>query len=154
MSSSLVNSPLDTSTKRFTPCVIICPCDKWLPQQCPPHFLLKATMCTPCALTSSSRLFYHVLGLWRHIMWPVMWLPCHVPSSLSFQENKIKKKRSKISKIKENKIKIVSIQMSMTSDIWSSRYSFPLQYTCQTDLAYSLQSETRSHSQVYLTQAT
>ena len=28
MSSSLVNSPLDTSTKRFTSCVIICPCDK------------------------------------------------------------------------------------------------------------------------------
>jgi len=37
-----------------------------------------------------------------------------VPSSLSFQENKIKKKKSKIRKIKENKIKIVSIQMSMT----------------------------------------
>ena len=34
---------------------------------------------------------------------------CHVPSSLSFQENKIKKKKSKIRKIKENKIKIVSI---------------------------------------------
>ena len=28
-----MNFPLDTSTKRFTPCVIICPCDKWLPQQ-------------------------------------------------------------------------------------------------------------------------
>ena len=28
-----MNFPLDTSTKRFTPCVIICPRDKWLPQQ-------------------------------------------------------------------------------------------------------------------------
>jgi len=37
-----------------------------------------------------------------------------VPSSLSFQENKIKKKKSKIRKIEEKKIKIVSIQMSMT----------------------------------------
>ena len=38
MSSSLVNSPLDTLTKRFTPCVIICPCDKWLSQhQCELH---------------------------------------------------------------------------------------------------------------------
>jgi len=37
-----------------------------------------------------------------------------VPSSSSFQGNKIKKKKSKIRKIKENKIKIVSIQMCMT----------------------------------------
>jgi len=37
-----------------------------------------------------------------------------VPSSSSFQENKIKKKKSKIRKIEEKKIKIVSIQMSMT----------------------------------------
>jgi len=37
-----------------------------------------------------------------------------MPSSSSFQRNKIKKKKSKIRKIKENKIKIVSIQMSMT----------------------------------------
>ena len=28
-----MNSPLDTSTKRFTPYVIICPWDKWLSQQ-------------------------------------------------------------------------------------------------------------------------
>ena len=77
------------------------------PFSCPPHFLLKTTICTPCVLTSSSRLFYHVLDLWRHIMWPVMWLLCHVPASLSFQENKIKKKKSKIRKIKENKIKII-----------------------------------------------
>jgi len=44
-----------------------------------------------------------------------------MPSSLSFQENKIekkkKKKKSKIRKIKENKIKIVSLQMSMTQTI-------------------------------------
>ena len=30
---------------------------------CLPHVLLKATMCTLYALTSSSRSFYHVLGL-------------------------------------------------------------------------------------------
>ena len=30
---------------------------------CLPHFLLKATMCIPYALTSSSRSFYHVLDL-------------------------------------------------------------------------------------------
>ena len=29
----------------------------------PSHVLLKATMCIPCALTSSSKSFYHVLGL-------------------------------------------------------------------------------------------
>ena len=80
---------------------------------CPPHSLLKATMLYTCALMSSSRSFHHVLGLWCHIMWPVMWPPCHVPSSSSFQENKIKKKKSKIRKIKEKKIKIVSIQISM-----------------------------------------
>ena len=37
-----------------------------------------------------------------------------MPSSSSFQRNKIKKNKSKIRKIKEKKIKIVSIQMSMT----------------------------------------
>jgi len=31
-----------------------------------------------------------------------MWLPCHMPSSLSFQENKVKKKKSKIRKNKRN----------------------------------------------------
>ena len=38
-----------------------------------PHFLLKATILYTCALISSSRFFHHVLGLWHHIMWPVMW---------------------------------------------------------------------------------
>ena len=28
-----MNSPLDIYFKRFTPCVIICPCNKWLSQQ-------------------------------------------------------------------------------------------------------------------------
>jgi len=28
-----VNFPLDIQLKRFTACVIICLCDKWLPQQ-------------------------------------------------------------------------------------------------------------------------
>ena len=46
---------------------------------CLPHILLKATMCTSCALTSSSISFYYVLGLWCHIMWPVMWLQYHMP---------------------------------------------------------------------------
>ena len=46
---------------------------------CLPHILLKAIMCTLYALTSSSRSFYYVLGLWHHIMWPVMWLQYHMP---------------------------------------------------------------------------
>ena len=46
---------------------------------CPPHFLLKATMLYTCVLMSSSRSFYYILGLWRHIMWYVMWLQCHMP---------------------------------------------------------------------------
>jgi len=33
--SSLVKSPLDIYSKRFTACVIICLCDKWLSQQLP-----------------------------------------------------------------------------------------------------------------------
>jgi len=32
LSSSLVNFPLDIQFKRFTTCVIICLCNKWLPQ--------------------------------------------------------------------------------------------------------------------------
>ena len=32
MSSSLVNFPLGIQLKRFTACMIICPCNKWLPQ--------------------------------------------------------------------------------------------------------------------------
>ena len=82
-----------------------------------PYVLLKATMCIPCALTLSSRPFHPVLGLWRHNMWHVMWLPCHVPSSSSFQENKIKKRKSKIrkNKRKEKKRKIVNVRMSITS---------------------------------------
>ena len=43
------------------------------------YSLLKATMLYTCALTSSYRSFYSVLGLWRHIMWHVMWLQCHMP---------------------------------------------------------------------------
>jgi len=40
-----------------------------------------------------------------------------MPSSSSFQENKVKEKKSKIRKIKENKIKIVSVQISITLDL-------------------------------------
>ena len=46
---------------------------------CLPHFLLKATMLYTCVLMSSFRSFYHILGLWCHIMWHVMWLRCHMP---------------------------------------------------------------------------
>ena len=48
---------------------------------CLPHFLLKATMLYTYALMSSSIFFYYILGLWYHIMWHVMWLQCHMPSS-------------------------------------------------------------------------
>jgi len=63
---------------------------------CSPHSLLKATMLYICALTSSSRSFHHILGLWHHIMWPVMWLWCHVP----LHHPKEKENQYKIRKIK------------------------------------------------------
>ena len=63
---------------------------------CLPYFLLKATMLYTCALTSSFRFFHHVLGLWCHIMWPVMWLQCHMPLHCS----KEKQNQYKIRKIK------------------------------------------------------
>ena len=53
-----------------------------------------------CALISSSKSFYYVLGLWYYIMWHVMWLRCHMPSSSS----KIKRKENQY-KIKKNKRK-------------------------------------------------
>jgi len=59
---------------------------------CPSHSLLKATMLYTCALISSSRFFSHILGLWHHIMWPVMWLWCHMP----FHYPKEKEKENKI----------------------------------------------------------
>ena len=43
MSSSLVNSPLDIHFKRFTPCVIIYSCDKWLSQHSSPSMALVVT---------------------------------------------------------------------------------------------------------------
>ena len=69
---------------------------------CLPHFLLKATMLCTCVLTSSSRSFYYVLGLWHHIMWLAM---SHASSlSLKEKEKEIQKKRNiksrKIDKIK------------------------------------------------------
>ena len=63
------------------------------PSSCLLHVLLKAIMCTSCALTSSSRPFHHVLGLWHHIMWLVMWLHCHVPLHHSSRKKKSKRKR-------------------------------------------------------------
>ena len=66
---------------------------------CPSHFLLKATMLYTCALMSSSRSFHHVLGLWNHTMWPVMWLRCH----MSLYCPKEKKKKKKKINIKSEK---------------------------------------------------
>ena len=71
---------------------------------CLSHILLKATMCIPCALTSSSRSFYHVLGLWCHIMWPVMWLQCHVPLPHQEKEKEKEKEIQKKRNIKSRKI--------------------------------------------------
>jgi len=52
---------------------------------------------------SSSRSFYHVLSLWHHIMWHVMWLQCHVPLHCpkSRKENKINIKSETLDKRKE-----------------------------------------------------
>jgi len=62
---------------------------------CLPHVLLKATMYTPCALTSSSRSFYYVLGLWHHIMWPEM---SHASLSSIKRKRNSKEKKYKIKK--------------------------------------------------------
>ena len=70
---------------------------------CLPHFLLKATMLYTCALILSSRSFHHLLGLWHHIMWHVMWLWCHVP--LHCSKEKKREKENKISIKSENKRK-------------------------------------------------
>jgi len=70
-----------------------------------PYFLLKATMLYTCALMSSSRFFYYILGLWSHIMWHVMWLRCHVPSSSSKKKKKRKENQYKIRKINKKKNK-------------------------------------------------
>ena len=58
------------------------------------------------ALTSSSRSFYHALGLWHHIMWHVMWLQCHTPlhhpkENQKEKEIKINIKSEKLNKRKE-----------------------------------------------------
>ena len=75
-----------------------------------PHVHLKATILYTCALISSSRSFYHILGLWHHIMWHVMWLQCHIP--LHHPKEKRKENQYKIRKIKEKKNKIVSVPVS------------------------------------------
>ena len=59
-------------------------------------------MLHPCALISSSKFFYHVLGPWCHIMWHVMWLQCHMP----FHHPKENQKR------KQNKIVIKSEKLN------------------------------------------
>jgi len=66
-----------------------------------PYVLLKATMYTLCALTSSSRPFHHVLGLWHHIMWLHYHMPLH--HSLRKRKSKRKIKVKLKNKWKENK---------------------------------------------------
>jgi len=69
---------------------------------CQSHVLLKATMLHPCALISSFRSFFHVLGLWCHIMWHVMWLQCHMPLHCpKSKQNKINIKLKTLNKRKE-----------------------------------------------------
>ena len=79
-----------------------------------PHVRLKATILYTCALISSSRSFYHILGLWHHIMWHVMWLQCHIPLHHPKEKikEKIKENQYKIRKRKEKKNKIVSVPVS------------------------------------------
>jgi len=72
---------------------------------CPSHVLLKATMCTSCALASSSRSFYHVLGLWHHIMWSVNVTAMSYASSLSKEKRKRNSKERNIKSRKINKRK-------------------------------------------------
>ena len=38
-----------------------------------------------------SRFFHHILGLWHHIMWHVMWLWCHMPLHCSKEKEKKRK---------------------------------------------------------------
>ena len=63
-----------------------------------PHVRLKATMLYTCALTSSSRSFYHILGLMMSYH-----VTRHV-TAMSHASSSFKKKR----KEKENKIPIKS----------------------------------------------
>jgi len=65
-----------------------------------PHVRLKATMLYTCALTSSSRTFYHILGLMtsHHVT--------HHVTAMSRASSLSKRKKEK-EKEKENKIKIV-----------------------------------------------
>ena len=80
-------------------------------------------MCTLCALMSSSSSFYHVLGLWQHIMWHVMWLHCHVPlhCSLKKKEKKFKRKRNiKSRKIDKRKRKMLVSTAFHNTDLWNN----------------------------------
>jgi len=87
----------------------------------PPHILLKATMCIPCALMLSSKSFYHVLGLWCHIMWPVMWLQCHVPLYCQLKEKEIQKKRNiKSRKIDKRKRKMLVSKVFYNNEFLNS----------------------------------
>ena len=63
-----------------------------------PHIHLIPYSRLPCCIHMPwhylSRFFLHVLGLWCHIMWPVMWLQCHMP--LHHPKEKEKKRKRKL----------------------------------------------------------
>jgi len=68
----------------------------------PPHVHLKATMLYTCALTSSSRSFYYILGLMTSCH-----VTCHV-TAISLKGTEIQKKRNiKSSKIDKRKRKML-----------------------------------------------
>ena len=86
---------------------------------------------SPCFILMSASLLtqgHHVYSMYPDVIFQTIpscsrlvtshHVTCHVPSSSSFQENKIKEKKSKIrrNKRKENKrkVKIVSVQIPIT----------------------------------------
>ena len=81
---------------------------------CLSYILLKAIMLYSCALMSSSRSFYHVLGLWHHIMWHVMCL--FIIQNQKGKENKINIKSETLDKRKEKLL--VSKVFHNTYSLW------------------------------------
>ena len=78
-----------------------------------PHVCLKATMLCTCALTSSSRSFYHILGLMmsRHVT------AMSRASSSSLKRKEIQKKRNiKSRKIDKRKRKMLMSKVFHNSD--------------------------------------
>ena len=111
---------------------------------CLSHFLLKATMLYTYALMSFSRFFHPVLGLWCYIIWPVMWLQCHVPlDHLKQNQNQnkikinIKSEKQKLLEFKASyniRINIKELNRELctrwstlyTNYLWSMLYYFSL----------------------------